>query len=97
MDEKMKRPMKDERDREIQVRSESHALAFVIAAAQVLTILCLVKGNPAWRGSLALLLLGAGSQLFFKYRQYEEKPYLWMGLVMVLIGLALFLWFWFAV
>ena len=78
MDEKMKRPMKDERDREIQVRSESHALAFVIAAAQVLTILCLVKGNPAWRGSLALLFLGAGSQLFFKYRQYEEKPYLWM-------------------
>ncbi len=96
MDEKMKRPIRDERDREIQIRSESHALAFVVAAAQVLTILCLVKGNPAWRGSLALLFLGAGAQLFSKYRQYEEKPYLWMGLVMGLMGLALFLWFGFA-
>ena len=93
MDEKIKRPIKDERDREIQVRSESHALAFVIAAAQVLTILCLVKGNPAWRGSLALLFLGAGPQLFYKYRKYEERPYLWMSLVMIVIGLALFLWF----
>jgi len=96
MGEKMKRPIKDERDREIQVRSESHALAFVIAAAQVLTILCLVKGNPAWRGSLALLFLGAGAQLFYKYRKYEERPYLWVSLVMIVIGLALFLWFGFA-
>ncbi|MBQ2925251.1 MAG: hypothetical protein IJE03_00280 [Ruminiclostridium sp.] len=93
MDEKIKRPIKDERDREIQVQSESWSLGFLTAATQVLTILCLVKGNPAWKGSLALLFIGAGAQLFYKYHKYEEKPYLWMGLVMGLIALALFLWF----
>ena len=33
------RPYKDERDQEIQTKSESHALEFVVAATQILTIL----------------------------------------------------------
>lgn len=93
MDEKIKRPIKDERDREIHTHSESYALGILVAATQVLTLLCLAKGNPAWKGSLALLFIGAGAQLFYKYRKYEEKLYLWMALVIGLIGLALFLWF----
>ena len=43
------RLVKDERDAQIDTRSRSAALDFVIAATQVLTLICLVKGNPAWK------------------------------------------------
>ena len=46
------RPVKDERDEQIDTRSKSAALDFVIAATQILTIMCLVKGNPAWKAAL---------------------------------------------
>ena len=51
------RPVKDERDEQIDTHSKSEALDFMIAATQVLTIMCLIKGNPAWKGSLALLFI----------------------------------------
>ena len=43
------RPVKDERDEQIDTHSKSEALDFMIAATQVLTIMCLIKGNPAWK------------------------------------------------
>lgn len=58
------RPIKDERDEQIDTGSKSMALEFVIAATQVLTIICLVKGNPAWKGSLALLFIGGAASCF---------------------------------
>lgn len=93
MDNKVKRPYKDERDQEIQVKSESHALTFVVAATQILTIICLFKGNSAWKGSLSLLFIGAAAQFFYKYHKYEEKPYLYIGIIVGIIGIALMLWF----
>ena len=83
--ERPKRPCKDERDQQIETRSRSAALDLLTAATQVLTILCLIKGNPAWRGSLSLLFFGGGAQLFYKYEQYRERPYLWVGAA---LGLA---------
>ena len=47
MKTKIQRPVKNECDKQIETRSRSHALDFVAAAAQILTILCIVKGNPA--------------------------------------------------
>ena len=85
--------LKDERDQQINTHSKSRALDLLIAATQVLTILCLVKGNPAWKGSLALLFIGAAAQLFYKYEQYREKPYLQAGIALGGIGAALFVWF----
>ena len=41
------RPVKDERDEQIDTHSKSEALDFMIAATQILTIMCLIKGNPA--------------------------------------------------
>ncbi len=41
-------PRRDERDEQIDTRARSHALDFMTAATQVLTVMCLVKGNPAW-------------------------------------------------
>lgn len=66
---------------------------FMIAATQVLTIMCLIKGNPAWKGSLALLFIGGAARLFYKYDKYEEKPYIQVGIVLGLLGVALFIWF----
>ena len=52
-----------------------------------------IKGNPAWKGSLALLFLGGAASLFYKYGQYEEKPYIQVGIGLGLIGAALMVWF----
>ena len=52
------RPLKDERDQQIETQSRSYALEFVTAAAQIVTVMCLVKGNPAWKGSLSILFSG---------------------------------------
>ncbi|MFR6290865.1 MAG: DUF6442 family protein [Peptococcaceae bacterium] len=87
------RSVKDERDIQIDTRSRSAALEFVIAATQILTLMCLVKGNPAWKGSLALLFIGGAASLFYKYDKYEEKPYIQVGVVLGLIGAALLFWF----
>ena len=92
-EKKMNRSYKDERDQEIQIKAESHALAFVVAATQILTIICLLKGNYAWIGSLSLLFIGAAAQLFYKYHKYEEKPYIQIGVVLGLIGMGLLILF----
>jgi len=86
-------PIKDERDERIDTRSKMHALDFVIAATQILTVMCLVKGNPAWKGSLSLLFIGGAASLFYKYHEYEESPYIKVGIVLGLIGAALLIWF----
>ena len=87
------RPFKDERDEQIDTSSKSAALDFVITARQVLTVMCLIKGNPAWKGSLALLFIGGAARVFYKYDKYEEKPYIQVGIGLGLIGVALFVWF----
>ena len=87
------RPFKDERDRQIEVRSRSTALDFMTAATQVLTVMCLIKGNPAWKGSLSLLFFGGAAQLFYKFEKYGERPYIITGAALGLIGLALLVWF----
>lgn len=84
---------KDERDEQINTRSKGHALEFVIAATQILTVMCLIKGNPAWKGSLALLFIGSAASLFYKYKKYNEKPYIQIGTVLGLLGAALLVWF----
>ena len=73
MKTKIQRPVKNECDKQIETRSRSHALDFVAAAAQILTILCIVKGNPAWKGSLSLLFFGGAAALVYKYDEYKEK------------------------
>ena len=75
------------------VKDERDALDFVIAATQVLTLICLVKGNPAWKGSLALLFIGAATALFYKYDQYKERLYIQVGVVLGIVGVALLVGF----
>ena len=87
------RPIKDERDEQIDLQAKSHSLEYVICATQILTIMCFIKGNPAWKGSLSLLFFGVAFGLFYKYQQYTEKPYLQVGVFFLLIGIALLIWF----
>ena len=87
------RPVKDERDEQIDVQAKSHALEYIVTATQILTIMCLIKGNSAWKGSLSLLFFGVSFGLFYKYQQYKERPYLYVGAAFLIVGIALMIWF----
>nr|WP_297283433.1 hypothetical protein [uncultured Agathobaculum sp.] len=52
-----RRPVKDERDEQIDVQAKSYSLEYVTAATQILTFMCLIKGNSAWKGSLSFVSL----------------------------------------
>ena len=87
------RPVKDERDEMIDRDARNWSLELMICATQVLTIVCAVKGNSAWKGSLSLLFFGVAAGLIYKYKMYREKPYLYVGLIFLAIGTALIAWF----
>ena len=65
--EPRQRPIKDERDQQIETGARSYALEWVIAVTQVLTVMCLVKGNSAWKGCLSILFFGIAFALFYQY------------------------------
>lgn len=48
MKKAIRRPPKNERDEQIEVRSKYLALAFVAAFTQALAVMCIIKGNPVW-------------------------------------------------
>ena len=41
------RPIKDERDEQIEVHSKARSLEYVLTVTKILTVMCLLKGNPA--------------------------------------------------
>lgn len=86
-------PLYDERDKQIDLRSKRHALDFIITSTQILTLMCFIKGNSAWKGSLSTLFFGGAAMLIYKYDKYNEKPYLYIGIVFGLIGISLLVWF----
>ncbi len=88
-----RRPIRDERDEQIEVQSRARSLEYVVAATQVLTVICLLKGNPAWKGSISLVFFGAAFELFYKYKQYEENLYRIVGVLLLLVGVAFLAWF----
>lgn len=88
-----KAPIKDERDKQIDLQAKNYALEYVIAATQILTIMCLIKGNPAWKGSLSLLFFGIAFELFYKYQKYTEKPYRLVGVCFLVVGILMLIWF----
>ena len=88
-----RRPVKDERDEQIDVQAKSYSLEYVTAATQILTFMCLIKGNSAWKRSLSLLFFGVAFALFYKYEKYTEKPYRQVGVIFLIIGIALLVWF----
>ena len=87
------RPIKDERDRQIKTNAKSYALEWVAAVTQILTCICIIKGNPAWKGTLSIMFFAVAFELFYHFKQYEEKPYRQVGIFFLIIGIALLVWF----
>lgn len=87
------RPFKDERDRQIDISADQHALEFVKAGIQVYTIACLLKKNPAWKAGLSLLFIGGGAELLYKHEKYNDKPHLCIDAGMEIIGSLMLLRF----
>ena len=86
-------PVKDERDQFIQTNSRSYALEWATAATQIVTVLCAIKGNPAWKGTLSILFFSIAFSMFYHFKEYEEKPYKQVGVISFCIGLVLLFWF----
>ena len=93
MNKNIQRALKDERDGQIDVRAKNYALHFMVTVTEILTVICLVKGNSAWKGSLSILFFGLGTGLVYKYFKYKEKPYFVVGMILGLIGAVLLIWF----
>lgn len=86
-------PFADERDKLITLHARNTALYFVVAVTQLLTIICLVKGNPAWKGTLSILFVGMSAQFFYEYDKYGERLFMKVAIGAGLIGAALLIWF----
>ena len=69
------RTIKDERDEKIGKDAKVYAFEWIIAITQVLTIMCIIKGNPAWKGTISILFFGVAFLLFYEFKQYEAKPF----------------------
>ena len=82
------RPVYDERDDEIDAHSKSRAWDFVVVCIEVFTILCVVKGNTAWIGCLALLFAGMAANMMYRFDEYEERAYFHGGLILGAIAVS---------
>lgn len=90
---KEQRSVKDERDRQIEKESKSYAMEWVVAITQILTIMCLIKGDPAWKGTLSIMFFAVAFALFYQFRQYGEKPFRLVGAVFLALGIGFLAWF----
>ena len=66
-----KRPIMDERDMQIEVHSKAHSLEYVTTVAMILTVLCLLKDNPAWND---LSAVKSGQVYYMDKMLYNFKP-----------------------
>lgn len=87
------RPIKDERDEQIEVQSKAHSLEYVLSVTTILTVICLLKGNTAWKGFISLAFFEAAFEIFYKHKQYEEKLYFIVGVLILLVGIVFLVWF----
>ena len=68
------RPVKDERDEQIDTHSKSEALDFMIAATQVLTIMCLIKGIRHGKAVLHFCLSEGQQDCFINMISTRRSP-----------------------
>ena len=88
---------KDEREMAIEKEARSYAQEGMIFATQILTLICVIKHNPAWKAGLALLFIGGAAEFWSLYKQYDEedyrKAYKKVGIFLALVGAILYGWF----
>ena len=88
--------VKDERDIQLEIQGRSWASELMIAVLELMMVVCLVKGDPAWKICLGTTFIGAGGVLGYLYKKYESKYVLWVAAAFALAGAALLAWFCFA-
>ena len=77
--------MKDERDRQIEKDAKVYAMEWMIALTQILTVMCIIKKNPAWKGTLSSFFINLSNMmkpLFEKSGSSfsSSEPLYWFGL-----------------
>lgn len=85
------RPRKDEREMAIEKEARSYALEGMIVATQILTLICVLKHNPAWKAGLAVIFFAVAGKLWAMGEAYEERAYQKASLVAGGIG-GWFMW-----
>lgn len=68
------RTIKDERDEKIGKDAKVYAFEWIIAITQVLTIMCIIKGNPAWKGTISILFLALHFYCFMNLSSMRQNP-----------------------
>lgn len=85
--------LRDERDREVDAQGAGKAGRAVLWAAQLLAVLCIWQGDPAWAALLALTFVFAAAQLFHRFAADREGPPLLLGLAAAAAAVGLAVWF----
>ena len=93
MKENMQHPGHDEQDRAFTITAKGVAWDCVTVAAQILTILCVVKGNPAWKACLSLIFLGMAASMVVPAGKNKMAPRIWGAVFLGAVGMALMVWF----
>lgn len=85
--------LRDERDREVDAQGAEKAGRAVLWASQLLAVLCIWQGDPAWAALLALTFVFAAAQLFHRFAADREGPPLLLGLAAAAaLGYFVFRW-----
>ena len=71
----------------------SLSLEWSAALSQLLTLLCWLKGNGAWRGTLALLFLWLAGACWCRFAREGNEARLLLGVLWALLGTGLLMWF----
>lgn len=81
--------LRDERDREVEADAGYQAGRVVLRVSQVLTAVCLLRGEPAWTALLSVTFVSAAVHCFCWFRNDRERAYLLLGLAASAAALGL--------
>ena len=72
--------------------SPNLVLTMFIAVTQVITVICLVWDNPAFKHWFGLLLLEGAAQSLYYYDHHREWGFLMTAAVLGIVGAGVLLW-----
>lgn len=85
--------IRDERDREVEVKARGRAGSALLTASQLLAALLLLAGDPAWSVLLALTFVSGVVGCFYRFSQDREWLRLVLGLLCAGAAVGLIWWY----